>query len=159
LQTASLTLPPYEIKIRYTHSGNATLYDPIRKKWYVYTPEEWVRQHVICHLLSLGYPEKSIAVEKKLLVNGLLKRFDLLVYHQAEPLLLCECKAPDVKLSNETWHQAMRYNTVLQVPFLLITNGIQHATLRVNATNFVEQIESFPSWDDLIHKHLKKIKP
>ena len=156
MQLPELTFPTYDIKIRYTSEGVVTLYDPIRKKWFQYTPEEWVRQHLIHHFLNLGYPEKSISVEKGIQINGLQKRFDVLIYHKAQPILLCECKAPEMKLSNATWHQAMRYNTLLNVPFLLITNGLQHATIYVNLEEKAIQIESYPSWDKLINQYLSQ---
>lgn len=103
----------------------AYLKDPIRKKWIQLTPEEFVRQLTLEYLMQLPLLSKRlISVEKQIKVNGLTKRFDILLYNdQAEPMLLVECKAPEVKLTDETFRQISFYNLELRVPYLLITNG------------------------------------
>jgi hypothetical protein len=99
----------------------------IRKQWLLLTEEEWVRQNFINYLISaLHYPASLIAVEKELLLNGLKKRFDILVYNtRHEPWLLVECKAPHVALSEDVLQQALRYNISIPVTYLVITNGQQ----------------------------------
>jgi len=103
----------------------AYLKDPIRKKWIQLTPEEFVRQLTLEYLMDLpALSKRLLSVEKQIKVNGIIKRFDILLYDdQAEPLLLVECKAPQVKLTDETFKQISFYNLKLKVPFLLITNG------------------------------------
>ncbi len=101
------------------------IFDSIRRQWLVLQPEEMVRQLLIQYLLhAKGYRRGQIAVERQLLVNGLTRRFDLLIYAaDARPFLLAECKAPHVEITNATFWQVARYNLPLQVPFLLVTNG------------------------------------
>ena len=101
------------------------VFDAIRKTWLLLTKEEWVRQNFVAYLIKhLRYPETLIALEKEIILNGLKKRFDILVYdgfHQ--PWMLIECKAPEVQLSDGVLQQALRYNITLPVPFIVITNG------------------------------------
>jgi len=102
------------------------IFDPIRKKYLVETPEELVRQLLILHLLKVTrFPKSYIAVEKELIINERQKRFDLLVYNSDyQPLMLIECKSPKVKLSDNTFRQAACYNFELKADYLIITNGI-----------------------------------
>jgi hypothetical protein len=98
----------------------------IRKKWLILTPEEWVRQHVLNYLVTeKKYAISSIAIEKELLLNGLKKRYDIVVYtKQLTPYLIIECKAPYVALNNLVIEQALRYNLVIKADLLMITNGV-----------------------------------
>jgi hypothetical protein len=104
------------------------IYDEVRKKWIALTPEEWVRQHLIHYLRDhLGYPGSLMAVEKSLRYNGMTRRSDLVVFgRDSAPLLLAECKAPGIKIDGKTFDQAARYNLQYQVPYLLVTNGLEH---------------------------------
>lgn len=97
----------------------------IRKQWLLLTEEEWVRQNFINYLITvLQYPLSLIAVEKELLLNGLKKRFDILVYNTShQPWMLVECKAPQVILSEMVLQQALRYHISLPVDYIVITNG------------------------------------
>jgi hypothetical protein len=99
----------------------------IRNKWLVCTPEEWVRQHFILYLIhQRNYPQSSIAVEKMLLVNGIKKRFDILIYDSNFNIqVLIECKKETVPLQPKTWSQTLAYNSVLNSAFIVITNGKQ----------------------------------
>ncbi|MES2619155.1 MAG: type I restriction enzyme HsdR N-terminal domain-containing protein [Bacteroidota bacterium] len=107
---------------------NARIFDIVRKKYVVLTPEEWVRQHVIHYLIEeKGYGEGLIAVEKAVKYNNLSKRFDVYVANNdGSPHILVECKAPSVKLSNATLQQAGMYLKELKARYVFITNGIQH---------------------------------
>ncbi|MCO5233798.1 MAG: type I restriction enzyme HsdR N-terminal domain-containing protein [Chitinophagales bacterium] len=104
------------------------IFDPIRKKNVVLTPEEGVRQQILSYMVEQKqYPISYIAVEKQLVYMGKNKRFDIVVYDQShKPLILIECKQPKVDLSQKTLEQASLYNLVLKVPYLVITNGRQH---------------------------------
>ena len=117
---------PYEFKTR-LNNGKQELWDVIRKKYIVITPEELVRQHLIQYLIKeKKIPSAKIAVEKEINLNGLKKRFDVLVYdNDMKPLLLAECKAPQIKLNQAVMDQAANYNMQLQVKYLLITNGVE----------------------------------
>lgn len=121
----------------------------VRRKWLKLDPEEWVRQHLIAYLSkSLGYPISLMAVEHRLTLNGVEKRADLVCYNnEGQPVLLAECKAPAIKLSQDTLDQAARYNLVLQVPHLLITNGNEHYAVRTDINQPVEILKSIPPFE------------
>ncbi|MEM8909814.1 MAG: type I restriction enzyme HsdR N-terminal domain-containing protein, partial [Bacteroidota bacterium] len=110
-----------------TQEQKRWILDAIRKKWLVLTPEELVRQLLVCYLVEeKAYNKNRIALEKSLRVNGLLRRWDALVYNeQTHAALLIECKAPRVPVSQHTFEQIARYNLAVKVPFLLVTNGLQ----------------------------------
>lgn len=101
------------------------IFDPIRKVWLLLTEEEWVRQNFVAYLVKeRGYPQALIALERELQLNGLKKRFDVLVYNQQhQPWMMVECKAPEVALSEAVLQQALRYNMSIPVEFIIITNG------------------------------------
>ena len=102
------------------------LFDPIRKKWIVITPEELVRQMLLLYMMEeKDFPKNKINVEKQVLINGQPKRFDILVYSkETQPILLVECKAPNVPIDEMVLDQIARYNMVLKVNYLIMTNGI-----------------------------------
>ena len=104
------------------------IFDLIRRKYVVLQPEEWVRQHVVHFLIEeKGYPKSLINVEKKLSVNGLTKRYDVVVYSKkGVVLLIVECKAPNVTITQQTFDQIARYNLSLNAQYLMVTNGINH---------------------------------
>lgn len=108
-----------------TRAGRPYIFDGIRKRWLLLTSEEWVRQNIVAYFITeMQYPQPMLALEKTLLLNGLKKRFDILVYDSNhQPWLLVECKAPDVLLSDAVLQQALRYNITIPVPYIVITNG------------------------------------
>ena len=114
--------PSFKIK---QENGQHFVFDAIRKIWLVLTEEEWVRQNFIQYLVAeLHYPVTLIAVEKELELNGLKKRFDVLVYDRNhQPWMLIECKAPLQVLNDAALQQVLRYHMSIPVPFLIITNG------------------------------------
>ena len=116
-----LNLPPCDLNIRDLSTGQE-IFDSFRKKFVALTPEEWVRQNFLNFLVDhMGYPKGLVAVEKQLKLNGLTKRCDILAYSKAgNPVLVVECKAPSVALTNEVFAQVARYNLTLKVPFLAI---------------------------------------
>ncbi len=105
--------------------GRDFIFDPFRKKWILLTPEEWVRQHFLQFLkLVLKYPPSLIAIEKKLLIGEMQKRFDIVVYDaNTKPWMVVECKEMNVPLTEKTLQQALRYNSSLQANYMVITNG------------------------------------
>ena len=109
------------------------VWDVVRRKNLLLTPEEWVRQHFLHFLMSQGYPLSSIATEAGLYVNRQLRRTDILIYRNNQPVLLVECKAPHVKVSQDTFDQASRYNLELKTSNLVITNGLEHYVARVES--------------------------
>lgn len=103
------------------------IYDVVRKSWFLLTPEEWVRQHWIhYYTISKGYSTSALITEKKLKVNGLTKRIDLLITKKTKPEILVECKAPSVKLTEKTFEQMARYNSVIGAEQIVLSNGLQH---------------------------------
>ena len=143
-----LNLPEYPLKIK-NENGKTLVFDAIRKKFVVLTPEEWVRQHFIQFLIrEKNYPPALMAVEKQLTVNSLPQRFDLLSYNRkGEPFLIAEFKAPSVNISQETFDQAVRYNTALKVKYVVISNGMQHFACEIayetNSFTFLKEIPEF----------------
>ena len=124
----------------------------IRKKKLQLTPEEWVRQHVIHFLIQENnVPLGVIASEQAIQVNRLLRRCDLVVYNQSgKPIILVECKAPEVILTEKVVYQIAQYNSKLNVDYLLITNGIEHYYCYINRqTNAIEYLENLPNWNEI----------
>ena len=122
-----LNFPFSKFKIK-EDKGKLFIFDDSRKKFIALTPEEWVRQNCLHYLRDhKKYPISLLAVEKAFKLNGQNLRYDLVAYSKkAEALLLVECKAPDVKISQATFDQIAVYNLELNVPYLLVTNGMQH---------------------------------
>ena len=120
----SIQYPAPSFRIR-KEGERDLLFDPLRKKWVVLTPEEWVRQNFLQYLLQVkACPASLVAVEKELKLGELKKRFDILVYDpQHQPWLMVECKSGDVPLDEKVLEQALRYNISLPVTYLVISNG------------------------------------
>lgn len=140
-----LKLPDYTSLISINTATNQ-VFDPIRQKQVKLTPEEWVRQNIIQHLLALGYPKGLIAAEQPITFNGLKKRCDIVVYNrQAQPSLIVECKAPHVGITQKVFDQIAVYNLKLNVEYLIVTNGLQHFCCKVNLQKGkVEFLYDFP---------------
>lgn len=147
----ALNLPDHGVKTKHAADGER-IYDPVRRLWVALTPEEWVRQHVLNHLIQdLRCPASLIAVEQKLIVNKLTKRADIVVHAQdGRPVLLVECKAPQVKVDQSTFEQVARYNTRFKVPFLLASNGLVHYCCHVDhATGMIRFLQTVPPYKEL----------
>lgn len=107
------------------------IYDLPRKSWLLLTPEEWVRQHWIHYFMTVkGFSASALITEKKVEMNGLTKRMDLLVTEKTRPKILVECKAPSVKLTEKTFEQTARYNSILGAEQIILSNGIHHIFAR-----------------------------
>lgn len=121
--------PPQKYQVKLRECGEKTeVFDLLRKKWLILTPEEEVRQKMILYLLNdKGYPAGRLASEYSLKVNELKRRADIVAFNQfGHPILIVECKAPKVKISQEVFDQIARYNLSLRVDFLIVTNGTQN---------------------------------
>lgn len=132
----TLNFPTF--KFRFKNSENKTsIFDVVRKKFVILTPEEWVRQHVVHYLLHVKkYPASHINVEKVIKINTLNKRYDVVVFNpDGSIFLLVECKAPNVTISQQTFDQIARYNGVLNADFLMVTNGINHYFCKLDYHN------------------------
>lgn len=122
-------------QFRFKNSENKTaIFDIIRKRFIILTPEEWVRQHVVHFLIEeKKYPKSHINVEKQLIVNNLTKRYDVVVFNTDGSLfLLIECKAPEIKITQATFDQIARYNLTLKAQYLMVTNGLNHYYCKMN---------------------------
>ncbi|MFS4455599.1 type I restriction enzyme HsdR N-terminal domain-containing protein [Maribacter sp. 2304DJ31-5] len=144
----ALSFPDYTF--RFKNNQNKTLiFDGIRKKFVVLTPEEWVRQHVLCYLIQdKGYPKSIINVEKQIDINGLKKRYDIVIFNTDGSIkLLVECKSPSVKITQGVFDQIARYNLGLNADFLMVTNGMEHYYCQVSNTGekylFLKDIPQF----------------
>jgi hypothetical protein len=143
-----LNLPSYKFKVK-SSENKRLIFDNIRKKYVVITPEEWVRQHYVSYLIfEKKYPQSLIAIEKQMLVNGLKKRTDILIFNrEGKPEILVECKAPSIPITQTTFDQIARYNLKLKANFLIVTNGLQHFYCKMDFENecylFLEDIPSY----------------
>lgn len=132
----NLNLPTYNFKLK--NSENKTLiFDKLRKKYLVLTPEEWVRQHFVHFLIDQKkYPVSLIALEKQLIINNRKKRTDILVFNAfGNHHILVECKAPSIKITQETFDQIARYNLKLKATYLIVTNGLEHFYCKMDFDN------------------------
>lgn len=136
------------IKLRET-DGRREVFDMVRNRFVALTPEEWVRQHFIQYLHEvLLYPIELMQVEGAISLNGMTRRCDIVVYDEdVKPLIIVECKKETVPLSQKVIDQACRYNLVLQVPFLCITNGRQQLCCKVDfAKKCLNTISELPKY-------------
>ena len=121
-----LNLPLFEFKIK-KENNNTIIFDQIRKKWIILTPEEWVRQNFISYILEKNYPKSLINCEKVFYINKVTKRYDIVVYDSSGDVeILVECKSYDVNLIKEHFDQVMRYNLELKSKYVIVTNGLRH---------------------------------
>ncbi len=143
-----LNFPHFDFRLR-DLNGRSEIFDPVRHRFVALTPEEWVRQHLIAYLhIVKGYPLHLIGVEKQLMLNKRIKRFDLVVFKRnASPFILAECKAPGVEITQHAFDQAARYNMPLLAGYFLITNGLEHYPCRIDYARkqyvFIEEIPSY----------------
>ena len=134
----------YNFKIK-SRGNKEIIFDEVRKKWVVLTPEEWVRQNFLQYLIQeKKYPAGLMAVEKKIVVNEMPRRCDILVYKQEKPWLLVECKEPNTPLNEKTIWQILNYNITLAVQFLIITNGAASFCFKIDEGR-VEEMQALPN--------------
>ncbi len=136
MQLPQLNFPEYRFKLQRSsdEAQSLKIFDIIRKKYVRLTPEEWVRQHLLHFLVNeRKFPQSLIGVEKKLRINELEKRTDVVIFSTAmNPLILAECKAPGVAVTQAVFDQAARYNMSLKVGYFLITNGMETFVCRID---------------------------
>jgi len=131
-----LNLPSYSFKLK-SNEKHTLIFDNLRKKYFVLTPEEWVRQHYVQFLIEeKKYPVSLIALEKQLIINNRKKRTDIVVFNkEGNPEIIVECKAPHIKISQATFDQIARYNLKLKANFLVLTNGLEHYYCKMDFEN------------------------
>ena len=129
----NLNLPPFEPKIS-EQDGKTTIWDPVRKLWTALTPEEHVRQAFISYLINYkGYPASHIANEQSISLNSMSRRCDSVVYDKTgTPKVIIEYKRPTVAITQKVFDQIARYNLVLHVDYLIVSNGVKHFCVQMN---------------------------
>lgn len=122
-----LNFPKFEYRFKSTEN-KVSIFDVIRKKFIILQPEEWVRQHCVHFLINdKNYPKSLINVEKELTINGLKKRYDIVIFNpDGSIFLIVECKSHSIKIDQTTFDQIARYNLVLNATYLMVTNGLNH---------------------------------
>ncbi len=147
-----LNLPSYPFEIR-NQAGQRVILDQVRKRFVPLTPEEWVRQHFVQYLIrDLDVPLGLIGLEVAIPIQDRHYRADILIYdRRVEPVMIVECKRPSVQLRQDTFDQIGHYNTQLKVPYLVITNGMQHYCCMVDhAHRFYRFLDEIPSYKTMI---------
>lgn len=150
----SLNLPTYSFKIK-SQGGKEYIFDPLRKKYVFFSPEEWVRQNFAMFLIQeRDYPSGRIVIEKSLRYNKLIKRCDILVYDTLmNPVLMVECKAPTVKIGPSVFDQVAVYNLSFKVDYLIVTNGLSHYCAKIDfQSDEVRFMDDIPHYD-IISQH------
>ncbi|GAA4757405.1 MULTISPECIES: type I restriction enzyme HsdR N-terminal domain-containing protein [Flavobacterium] len=144
-----LNFPSYSFRFK-NNENKVAIFDEIRKKFMILTPEEWVRQNVVRFLLEeKKYSKSYINVEKLIKINDLNKRYDIVVFQpNGEIFLLIECKAPEVQITQQTFDQIARYNLVLNAQYLMVTNGLNHYFCQMDFENekynFLKELPDYP---------------
>ena len=152
LMMQKLNLPEYSFKI-ITKESKSYLFDALRKKYIRLTPEEWVRQNFIQFLIvEKKYSVALIAVEAGVKVNNNPQRADLVVFDRSgNPVLVAEFKAPEIKISQQTFDQIVRYNMQLKVKFLIVSNGLDHFCCQINySDNSYVYLAEIPDFSALL---------
>lgn len=148
----ALNLPPFDYKVTKS-DANYLIFDILRRKNVVLTPEEWVRQHFVHYLInSLGYPKSLISIERGTYYNKLQKRTDLCIYNKdGKPHLLLECKAAHVPITQEVVKQVSTYNQTIQAKYVVISNGLQHFCWQVDfETRKYEPLAEVPRFKEAL---------
>jgi len=132
----NLKFPKYNFRFQ-KHKDKIRIFSILRKKFVVLTPEEWVRQHCVHFLIEeKGYSKALMNEEKKVEINGMPKRYDIIVYQSIGKInLIVECKSPDVKINQDTFDQIARYNLSLNAQYLMLTNGLNHYFCQLDYEN------------------------
>ena len=144
----NLNFPKYNFRFK-SNENKTLIFDIIRKKFVVLTPEEWVRQHAIHFLISeKKYPAAHINVEKQLQLNDTVKRYDIVVFNKDGSIqIIAECKAPSIKTNQQTFDQIARYNLALKSETLMVTNGLEHFFCKMDFENkkylFLKDLPSY----------------
>lgn len=141
----NIQFPQHSYKIK-NERGKEIIFDECRKQWVLLTPEEWVRQNFLQYLMQEKlYPCSLIAVEKEIMLGDVKKRFDIVVFKNAAPWMIVECKETQVKLNEAVIKQILNYNITLQADYLVITNGTSTFALHVQQGKF-EWLEGLPDF-------------
>ncbi|HAW50755.1 MAG TPA: hypothetical protein DCX54_00265 [Flavobacteriales bacterium] len=146
----ALNLPSCELTLS-KKEGKTLVFDELRKKYVVLTPEEWVRQHFIRFLIEhKKYPGGLISIEKAIVVHGIRFRTDTVVYNtHGTPKMLIEFKAPTVEVNESTLFQIAKYNKKLDLPYLLLSNGMNHYCFKSDENGVFRPMDDIPDYSEL----------
>jgi hypothetical protein len=147
-----LNLPEYSFRIT-GKDGNEMILDTVRRKYVKFTPEEWVRQNFLQYLIHEGkYPSGLLGVEVMFRFNKLRRRVDILVHNRSgEPVMIVECKSPDVKIDEKVFDQIVCYNIGLKVPYIVVTNGLVHYACKIRTQEVgYDFLLVIPLFEDLL---------
>ncbi len=147
----ALNLPTFELKMK-DDGSKKSIFDVIRRKYVTLTPEEWVRQHFVHYLMEqLGYPQELLANEVEVSLNGMSRRCDTVLYNRdLEARMIVEYKAPSIPITQNVFNQIMRYNMVLHVDYLVVSNGIDHYCCKMDySTNSYTFLTEIPKYEAL----------
>ena len=145
-----LNFPQYQFRFK-NSENKVSIFDAVRKKFVLLQPEEWVRQHCVEFLIrEKKFPKSLINVEKEVKLNGLSKRYDIVVFNPDGSIhLMVECKAPSITISQHTFDQIARYNLKLNATYLMVTNGMEHYYCSMDfekeCYNFLKDIPAYGS--------------
>ena len=146
-----LNLPSFDIRLQRDDEG-VKIFDRLRKKFIILTPEEWVRQHFVNYLINhKGFPESLIANEIGITLNGTRRRCDTVVFDKhGSPMVIVEYKASSIVISQSTFDQIVRYNMVLHARYLIVSNGMNHYCCRIDYDNMsYDFLKEVPDYADL----------
>lgn len=147
----ALNLPTFELKMK-DDGSKKSIFDIIRRKYVALTPEEWVRQHFVHYLMEqLGYPQELLANEVEVSLNGMSRRCDTVLYNRdLKARMIVEYKAPSIPITQNVFNQIMRYNMVLHVDYLVVSNGIDHYCCKMDySTNSYTFLTEIPKYEAL----------
>ena len=133
-------------------NGKEYIFDIVRKKYILNQPEEWVRQHIIQYLnKEKGYPISLMAIERKQVMNNMNKRCDIICHNSnGKPVLLVECKAPNIKINKDAFNQGINYQTKIKAKYILITNGSTHYCFQIQNKQ-IHYLNKIPPYTDEIN--------
>ncbi|MDR0895040.1 MAG: type I restriction enzyme HsdR N-terminal domain-containing protein [Prevotellaceae bacterium] len=147
----SLNLPPFEAQVKHA-DGKTVIFDMLRRRYVALTPEEWVRQHFVHFLIhQKGYPQGLMANEVQIVLNHTIKRCDTVLYRRnLSARMIIEYKAPEVEITQAVFDQITRYNMVLRVDYLIVSNGMHHYCCRIDyKENRYTFLKDIPMYVDL----------
>jgi len=146
-----LNLPEFNFILK-TENNTTYIFDEIRKKYIILTPEEWVRQNFLKYLIKYkNYPVGLISIEKSLIINNINKRYDTLIYSRSgKPRMIIEFKSPEIKLNQKALEQVLTYNYGLRVEYIILTNGLKHYCVKYdNTTGKIIYLDNIPNYSTI----------
>ena len=148
MELPKLNYPAIRLRARRSASGRTEVFDAVRGRWLVLTPEEWVRRHVVEYMLSeCGYQPQQIIEEYPVNINGMAQRADIVAMgSDCKPLVVVECKEPGVKIDSQVLAQVVRYNSVLRCKYIVMTNGMDTYCYEYDGESYTPRC-SFPQND------------